>query len=84
MSNTYNRDRQRKALQHIAEGSASVMDFRSRLLYVSLAKKHPRWPASLIYSIAETRAMFVTIFQAPLEKAKMRRMKRRLRKSGKH
>lgn len=84
MSNTYNRDRQQKALRHLAEGSAGVMDFRSRILYVSLAKKHPHWPASLIYAIAETRAFFVTMFQAPLEKAKMRRMKRRLRKSGKH
>lgn len=84
MSNTYNRDRQRKALQHIADGSAGVMDFRSRLLYVSLAKKHPRWPASLVYAIAETKALFVTLFQVPLEKAKMRRMKRRLKNSGKH
>lgn len=84
MSNTYNRDRQRKALRHLAEGSASIMDFRSKLIYVSLSKKHPRWPASLIYAIAETRAFFVTMFQAPLERMKMRRMKRRLRKSGKH
>ena len=84
MSNTYTRDRQRKAIKHLAEGSASIMDFRSKLIYVSLAKKHPRWPASLIYAIAETRAFFVTMFQAPLERMKMRRMKRRLRKSGKH
>ena len=84
MSNTYVRDRQRKALEHLAKGSAGLMDFRSKLIYVSLAKKHPRWPASLVYAIAETRAMFVTIFQAPLEKQKMRKMRRRLRKSGKH
>ena len=84
MSNTYNRDRQQKALRHLAEGSASIMDFRSKLLYVSLARKHPRWPASLVYAIAETRAFFVTLFQAPLEKAKMRSMKRRLKRTGKH
>ena len=84
MSNTYSRDRQRKALRHLADGSASAMDFRSRLIYVSLAKKHPRWPASLIYAIAETRALFITLFQTPIEHVKMRSMKRRLRKYGKH
>lgn len=85
MSNTYSRDRQRKAFKHLAEGSASLMDFRSRLIYVSLSQKHPRWPASLVYAIAETRAFFVTLFQKPLEKRKTRQMARRLRKaSGKH
>ena len=88
MSNTYNRDRQRKALRHLAEGSASVMDFRSRLIFISLLNRHPAWPPSLLHALAETRAFFVTVFQAPLERAKLRRMKRRLkrngRKNGKH
>ena len=80
MSNTYRRDQQKRAFKHLMDSSTDIMEHRSKLIFISMLKKHPRWNLNLIFHIANTRAFFVTVFQAPLERIKEGRMKRRLRR----
>ena len=80
MSNTYTRDRQKKALRNLQESSSDLMDYRSKLIFINILKKHPGWNLNLIFHIANTQAFFVTIFQRPLEWIKEKRMTARLKR----
>ena len=80
MSNTYTRDRQKKALRNLQESSSDLMDYRSKLIFINILKKHPGWNLNLIFHIANTQALFVTIFQRPLEWIKEKRMTARLKR----
>lgn len=80
MINTYRRDQQKKAFKHLQDSSADLIEYRSKIIFINMLKKHPRWNLNLIFHIANTRAFFVTVFQAPLERIKEVRMKRRLRR----
>lgn len=86
-SNTYNMQRVKRAYQHLAESSTDVMDYRSRLIFLEIAKKHPTWDPSLLKAISDTRAMFYTIFQRPIEwfmKIRMKWILRRVQRKCKH
>lgn len=67
VSNTYRRGRVQSSLNNMAEKSSDLIDYRSRLVYISLRRKHPSWNPAIVKGIATNRALFVTIFQAPLE-----------------
>lgn len=80
MSNTYTREKQKRAFRNLQESSSGIMEYRSKLIFISMLEKHPGWNLNIIKAIADTRAMFVTIFQRPFELLGERRMKRRLNK----
>ena len=88
MSNTYRRSREKNALVHLRDSSSDVIDFRRRLMFIEIAKKHPRWDGSIIAALADFKAFWVTMMQKPLEFFSERRMKARLRRVerrlGKH
>lgn len=80
MSNTYTREKQKKAFRNLQDSSSSLMNYRSKLIFINILKKHPGWNLDLIFHLANTQAFFVTTFQRPLEWFKERKMKRRLRR----
>lgn len=67
MSRTYRRLRMQSSFDRLAESSSGLMDYRSRLCYIAIAKKHPKWNKAVIKGLAETKGMFITLFQRPLE-----------------
>ena len=80
MSDTYRRYRQKRAFRHLQDSSSDLIDYRSKLVFISILEKHPRWNLSFIKAIADTQAFFVTIFQRPLSWFKEKRMARKLRR----
>jgi hypothetical protein len=80
MSDTYRRDRQKRAFRHLQDSSSDLIDYRSKLVFISILEKHPGWNLSVIKAIADTQAFFVTLFQRPLEWFKEKRMTRKLRR----
>ena len=80
MSNTYTRERQKRAFRHLQESSSGIIEYRSRLIFIRILQKHPGWDLSLIKAISDTRALFVTVFQQPLVWLKGLKMRRTLRK----
>lgn len=54
-------------MNHLAESSSDLIDYRARLIYINLRLKHPSWDPSIVKAVASQKALFVTIFQAPLE-----------------
>ena len=78
VSNTYRRGRMQSSMNHLAEKSSDLIDYRARLVYISIRRKHPFWNPAIVKGIATNRALFVTIFQAPLEWFGRIRMKIRL------
>lgn len=79
MSQTYRRYRQKKAFSHLADSSSDLIDYRSRLCYVGLRRKHPKWDVSIVKALAETKGLFVTLLQRPLEWMAKRDMTRRMK-----
>ena len=78
VSNTYRRGRMRSSMNQMYEKSSDLIDYRARLVYLNLRLKHPSWDPAIVKAIASERALFVTIFQAPLEWVGRIRMKTRL------
>lgn len=66
-STTYRRGRAKSAMNTMAEKSTDLADYRAKLIYLNIRRKHPRLDPSIVKAIASNRALFVTIFQAPLE-----------------
>jgi len=80
MSNTYRRERQKRAFRNLQDSSSGLIDYRSKLVFISILEKHPNWNLNLIKAISDTQATFVTVFQRPLEWLKGKRMERKLRR----
>lgn len=57
----------RSSMNTLAEKSSDLVDYRARLIYINLRRQHPSLDPSIVKAIASNRALFVTIFQAPLE-----------------
>ena len=86
MSNTYQRDKQKKAAKAIAGKSVSDMVvFRSMVIFIDLVKKYPKVDFALLKAYADIKAFFVTYLSKPIEWLKQRKMRRKLAKfQGKH
>lgn len=67
VSNTYRRVRVQHSMNNLAEKSSDLIDYRSRLIYINLRTKHPLLHPTIAKALASERALFVTIFQAPME-----------------
>ena len=80
-SQTYRKLKEKKAFEHLADSSTDIIDYRARLCYISMRKKHPSWNRTIVKALAEQKAMFVTIFQKPLEKHLERKMKAKLKRN---
>lgn len=78
VSNTYRRGRARASMDRLKESSSDLVDYRARLIYINLRRKHPSWNPTIVRAVASNRALFITIFQAPLEWLGRVRMKLRL------
>lgn len=81
MSDTYRRDTQKRAFKHLRDSSSSLIDFRSKLIFVNTAREHPNWNPAFIKAWADTKALFVTLFQDPLTWVRERRMMRKMRRA---
>ena len=62
-------------MDRLAENSSGLIDYRTRLIYVNLRLKHPSWSPTIVRAIASDKAIFVSLFQAPLEWLGRLRMK---------
>lgn len=74
-SNTYRRGRTQSSFDRLAAKSSDITDYRARLIYISIKSKHPRMNPDIAKAVAINRALFVTIFQAPLEWMRKVKMK---------
>ena len=75
VSNTYRRGRMQASMNRMAESSSDLIDYRTRLVYMNIRLKHPSWHPTIVRALASQRALFVTIFQAPMEWLGRTRMK---------